>query len=593
MLSSNRIHASLLLPLITAAAAACAPTPRAATPDAATIAERVPDAWAYPLHPPTATAPDAMVTSDAPLATDVGLEVLRAGGNAIDAAIATAFALAVVYPEAGNIGGGGFMVVRMADGETAALDFREKAPLAATRDMFLDEAGEPTDASWTGYLASGVPGSVMGLWEAHRHFGSRPWAELVAPAIRLAADGFVVDEALEESIRDEAETLRLFESSRELYLSGGEPPATGTVWRNPDLAATLRRIAENGAAGFYEGRTAELTAAEMRRGGGLITVEDLARYEAEWREPIRFDYRGHEVISMPPSSSGGITLALIARVLEHWDLASLGWHSPDHLHVLTEAMRLAFADRNHYLGDPDFVTIPRERLLSDAYAERRAASIRLDRATPSAAVEPGLGIAESDHTTHFAIVDPAGNAVSLTTTINGLYGSGVVVGGAGFVLNNEMDDFTSKPGEPNAYGLVQGEANAIVPEKRMLSAMTPTIVVGPDGRVLLVTGARGGPRIITGVFQVLSNVVDFGMDIGTAVNAPRIHHQHLPDVLYYERQGLTEEQIAALRARGHDVRERDGYIGSAPSILARDDGWRALADPRTAGLEAHGAAVGF
>ena len=571
--------------------AACGvPRPAAepATPVPATggAAVAMPAGWTLAADTAVARAPRAMVVTDAPLATEVGVEILRAGGNAIDAAVATAFALAVVYPEAGNIGGGGFMVTRLADGTTAALDFRETAPLAATRDMYLDERGEPTDRSITGHLASGVPGSVAGLWEAHRRFGSKPWAELLAPAIRLAREGFIVDEHFSAAIRADSARLSRFPASAALLLPGGRPPRPGSRWRNPDLAATLERIAERGPAGFYEGETADLIVAEMQRGGGIITHEDLRRYRARWREPIQFTYRGRRVISMPPPSSGGITLALIANILEGYDLGRMGWSSPAALHLTAEAMRRAFADRNHYLGDPDFVEIPLARLLSPRYAADWRGTISRERATPSSAIAAGGVFEEGSHTTHFSIVDPAGNAVALTTTINELFGSAVMVAGAGFLLNDEMDDFTSKPGSPNLYGLVQGEANAIAPGKRMLSAMTPTIVLDERGRPWLVTGARGGPRIITATFQVLSNVLDHDMSLAAAVSAPRIHHQHLPDVLYYEERGLPPDVVDALRGLGHDVRPRSSYIGNAPSILREGDTWVGVPDPRLGGRAA-------
>jgi gamma-glutamyltranspeptidase/glutathione hydrolase len=567
--------------------AACTAPPQAASPPffRTDILERVPPEWRYPLATPPAVAAHGMVVTDAPLATRVGVRELEAGGNAVDAAIAATFALAVVYPEAGNLGGGGFMVVRMADGAVAALDFRETAPLAATRDMYLDENGELTDRSLTGHLASGVPGSVAGLWEAHQRFGSRPWAELLAPAIRLAEEGFIVDEAFANAVRAQAERLAQFPASAALFLPGGEPIRAGTRWRNPDLAAVLRRVAERGPAGFYEGETADLIVAEMQRGGGIITHEDLRRYRARWREPVIFDYRGYQVISMPPPSSGGITLALIANILEGYDLRRLGWHSPTTLHLTAEAMRRAFADRNHYLADPDFVEVPREMLLSKAYAARLRSSIALDRATPSSTIAHPIGgpASEGNHTTHLSVVDQHGNAVALTTTINELFGSAVTVAGAGFLLNNEMDDFSAKPGSPNLFGLVQGVANAIEPGKRPLSAMTPTIVTR-DGRPILITGARGGPRIITAVFQVLSNILDHGMDVSAAVAAPRIHHQHLPDVLYYEENGLTADQLRVLEALGHTLEPRRGTVGHAPSILRRGGEWTAVPDPRLGGL---------
>ncbi len=522
-----------------------------------------------------------------PVASEIGDSILRRGGNAVDAAVATHFALAVVNPEAGNIGGGGFMMVRMADGTTAALDFRETAPMAATRDMFLDAQGNVTDRSVVGYLASGVPGAVAGLYAAHERFGSMSWEDVLEPAIRLAEEGFVVDSALAGSIAAAADRLQRFDGSRRLFLPDGRPIAAGTRWRIPELAATLRRIAERGPAGFYEGETADLIVAEMQRGGGLITHEDLRRYEAKWRDPVVFLYRGHTVISMPPPSSGGLTLALIANILEGYDLRAHGWHSPDALHFTAEAMRRAFADRNHYLGDPDFVDIPRPQFLSEQYAAQLRSQITPRRATPSTDVRPGtLQLDEPDHTTHFAVVDADGSAVALTTTINDLYGSGVTVSGAGFLLNDEMDDFTSKPGEPNMFGLVQGEANAIEPEKRMLSAMTPTIVLAPESnRPMVLAGARGGPRIITATWQVISNMIDHGMDVTTAVAAPRIHHQHLPDVLRYENGGLPESTLHALRSYGHAL-EAMGTIGTAPALLLRDGRWRGTFDPRTGGKAA-------
>ena len=562
--------------LLPAAAAACrAP--------AAPPASAVPQGWAYAGPPAVATGAQAMVATDAALATKVGVDIMRAGGNAVDAAVAVAFALAVVYPEAGNVGGGGFMVARMADGTTGALDFRETAPAAATPDMYLDSAGNVTDRSLAGHLASGVPGAVAGLWEAHQRFGTLAWRDLVEPAIRLARDGFTVDSAFAESVAAARTWLEPWDGSRRLFLASGSPPAAGSPWTNPDLAAVLERIALRGSAGFYEGETADLIVAEMRRGGGLITHEDLRGYRPVWREPLTFGYRGHTVISMPPSSSGGITLRLIAGLLEGFDLAVSGWHTAATLHLTAEAMRRAFADRNAFLGDPDFVEIP-ARLGNRAYIDSLRATILADRASPSASIAPGLGaVREPEHTTHFSVVDPLGNAVALTTTLNELYGSGVTVAGAGFQLNDEMDDFTAKVGVPNLFGLVQGEANAIAPGKRMLSAMTPTLVLDADGRVLLVTGARGGPRIITAVFQVLSNVIDYDMDIGAAVHAPRIHHQHLPDILHFEANGLDSLTVRALAALGHDVQSRDGYVGSAPSILRRNGIWRGVPDPRTRG----------
>lgn len=551
-----------------------------------------PAGWAFPRGSvASASSTGGMVATTDPVATAVGLEVLRSGGNAIDAAIATQFALAVVNPEAGNIGGGGFMVIRTTSGESAALDFREKAPLAASRDMFLDADGELTDRSVVGHLAAGVPGSVAGMWEAHRRFGSIPWSTLVEPAIRLA-DGLTVHPRLAESLSDYSSRLSRYPATSAAYLPGGRAPTVGEVFSQPDLAATLRRIASDGADGFYSGRTAELIEAEMRRGGGIITRADLAAYQAVWREPIQFSYRNHTVLTIPPPSSGGATLGELLNILEGYDLRAAGFHSTRHIHLWAEAVKRAFADRNSYLADPDFVAQPTARMISDEYAAERRASIG-PRATPSAEVTPGLGpvsgaalIREGDNTTHFSVVDRDGNAVAVTTTINSLYGNLVTVEGAGFLLNNEMDDFAARPGSPNQFGLVQGEANAIAPGKRMLSAMTPTIVLDESGQLRLVTGSPGGPAIITTVAQMISNVVDFGMDAADAAAAPRLHHQHLPDVLRYEADGLMPAVADSLRSLGYTVRPRGGYSGDTQTIGVSDGRLRGVSDPRNGGLAA-------
>jgi gamma-glutamyltranspeptidase/glutathione hydrolase len=579
--------AAILVLLMSLSLVGCrGPSPAPEPAARSTVAERVPDDWAYDLTAPTPTAPRGMVATDAKRATQVGQRILKQGGNAVDAAIATTFALAVVYPEAGNIGGGGFMVAHM-DGTTAALDFREEAPSAATRDMYLDESGEPTDSSLVGYLASGVPGTVAGMRKAWERFGSMPWEDLLQPAIEFAAEGFTVNDRFAETVQERADVLRRYPASRKLFLPDGEPLQAGQTWRNPDLAATLRRVAEQGRPGFYRSETAELIADEMERGGGLITPADLRRYEAKWRTPVAFTYRGHRVFGMPPPSSGGITMALAGNILDAYNLNQLGWHAPRSLHLQAEAMRRAFAARNHFLGDPDYVSIPRKRLLSDAYADRLRASISSD-ATPSKQISPGTGRDDQPtmHTTHFSIVDDQGNAVALTTTINFLYGSKVTVGGAGFVLNNEMNDFTAKPGEPNAFGLVQGEVNAVAPGKRPLSSMSPTIVLDKQGTPMLVTGARGGPHIITATFEVMSNALDYGFDLGAAVRAPRIHHQHLPDHILYETYGLTPQLVESLKRRGHDL-EEEGSIGSAPTIMRTENGrWAGMNDPRGSGSAA-------
>jgi gamma-glutamyltranspeptidase/glutathione hydrolase len=521
-----------------------------------------------------------MVVSGSPLASQVGVEILKRGGNAVDAAVAVGFALAVVHPEAGNLGGGGFLVLRLADGTVRTLDYRETAPARASRDMYLDAQGRPTDRSLTGHLAAGVPGSVAGLAEAHRRYGTLPWADVVAPAIRLARDGFVVDEFRSRSLAASADRLARFPASRAQFLPGGTAPAAGTTFRQPDLAATLQLLADSGPDPFYRGRIADLIVREMERGGGIISKADLEAYRPVWREPIAIHYRGYTIYSMPPSSSGGVTLAEILNILEGYDpLPEFG--TAAYVHLLAEAMRRAFVDRNRYLGDPAFVTMPLDRLLSKEYAARLRAEIDPHRATPTPAfVSSGP---EGSHTTHYSVVDAAGNAASVTTTLNSSYGSAVTVTGAGFLLNNEMDDFAAAPGRPNQYGLVQGEANAIQPGKRMLSAMTPTIVVDPQGRLRLVLGSPGGPTIITSVAQVILDVLDHHMALSDAVAAVRVHHQAWPDRLYYERGGLLPETVAALRAMGHVVEERSGYSGDIAAIERRGSVWIGVPDPRRGG----------
>ena len=553
-----------------------------------------PDGWPYSADEAAVPGENGMVVSTDEYASTIGVRVLQAGGNAIDAAVATSFALAVVNPEAGNIGGGGFMVIRLADGTTASLDYRERAPLAATRDMYLDEAGELTEASTFGHLAVGVPGTVAGLWKAHQRFGSLSWAEVVAPAMELA-EGFEVRERQARQISMAEENLRIFPSTEAAFLPNGKPPVVGETFRQLELAATLGRIAAGGRDGFYRGRTADLIVAEMERGGGILTHEDLEGMEAAWRDPIEISYRGHTLISMPPTSSGGATLAAMAKILEGYDLGSFGYQSADHVHLLAEAWKRAYADRNTYLADPDHVEIPLERMISDEYGAERRATITMDRATPSMEVGPGLGPADEGETTHLSVVDASGNAVAITTTINSFFGSKVTVEGAGFILNNEMDDFSGRPGFPNQYGLVQGEANAIAPGKRMLSAMTPTMVEDPAGELLLVLGSPGGATIITNVFQQISNVIDFGMGVRQGVNAPRVHHQHLPDRIQFEPGSLSPEVVSALEARGHEMDERIrtgdvySFMGDVQAIMCLPDGTLAGASDHRRG----GAAVGY
>lgn len=532
-----------------------------------------------------------MVVSDAPLASQVGAAVLRRGGSAADAAVATAFALAVVLPSAGNLGGGGFVVLHQ-NGETTTLDFRETAPAAAHRDMFLDAAGNPTDASVTGHRAAGVPGSVAGLWELHHKYGRLPWAELVAPAIELAEKGFPVDADFATFVGQEAARLALYPASAALFLPGGRPLEAGAIFRSAELAATLRRIAEKGRDGFYLGTTADLLIAESDRGGGILKHQDLAAYEVKWREPILFEYRGLKVASMPPPSSGGVALAMIAQQLEPYELSALGHHSVTAIHLQAEAMRRAFAVRNEALGDPDFLEVPTTKIASKEFAQQLGASISLSRATPSAEVSGRQGIVdEGPHTTHFSVADADGNAVAMTTTLNFSFGSAVTVEGAGFLLNDEMDDFASKPGAPNQFGLVQGEANAIAPGKRMLSSMTPTIAFGKDGKPVLVTGASGGPFIITTTFQILSALADFQLGAAAAMKAPRFHHQHLPDRLELEKDGFPPETRQMLENMGHQLVYFDVPMSGwtiAATIIRGPQGFEGMADPRI-----HGLAAGF
>lgn len=544
-----------------------------------------PQGWALRSVPQPVTGRRGAVSTTDAYASEVGLDVLRRGGNAVDAAVAAAFALAVVNPEAGNLGGGGFLVLHLADGTQAALDFRETAPAGATRDMFLDEDGELTDRSIVGHLASGVPGSVRGLWEAHQRHGSLPWEALLDPSVELAEE-VVVTERMATMFRESRAGLELFETTRQTFLPGGHPPERGDTFRQPELAATLRRIRDLGPDGFYGGETAALIVAEMERGGGLITLQDLAEYRAVWRDPVVFTYRGHTLVSMPPSSSGGATLAALLNILEGYDLRVSGWNTPATIHLVAEAAKRAYADRNELLADPAFQPLPFPRMLSKEYAVERRGEISPGVATPSLQVHPRAEEAprEGEHTTHLSVVDGEGNAVSLTTTINSWFGSKVTVEGAGFVLNNEMDDFAARPGTPNQFGLVQGVRNAVEPGKRMLSAMTPTVVLDPDGNLLMVVGTPGGSTIITTVLQVISNILDHGMDLPAAVHAPRVHHQHLPDQIFYEPGGLGPDLVAALEGMGHALVERNEMSGDVQAILVRPDGTLAVvSDPRRGG----------
>jgi gamma-glutamyltranspeptidase/glutathione hydrolase len=532
-----------------------------------------------------------MVATTDRYATEVGVAVMREGGNAIDAAVAVSFALAVVNPEAGNIGGGGYLVLRMADGTALAQDHRSTAPAGATPDMFLDDRGAVSERSVIGALSAAVPGTVRGLWDAHQRFGSRPWAALVEPAIALARGFTVRERFLHSFTRDVIAGLARFPESARVFLPGGAKPVVGSVFAQPDLARTLERIRDDGPDGFYRGDTADRLVAAVREGGGLITHDDLASYASIWREPIRCRYREHTLLSMPPSSSGGVTLAETAHILARFELGELPWHGAEHVHLMVEAWRRAYADRNAYLADPAFARIPVDVLTSADYGAWRARDISPTRRTPSIKIVPAVDRyrREGEHTTHVSIVDGRRNAVALTTTINSWYGSKVVADGTGIVLNNDMDDFTAKVGAPNQFGLVQGEANVIAPGKRMLSAMAPTIVLDPDDALGLVVGTPGGSTIITTVFQVISNMVDHGMNVAQAVLAPRVHHQHLPDQIWSEANGLLPEVVGGLRAMGHRIKTREDLSGDVEAIGVLPGGsLEGLADPRRGG-----SALGF
>ena len=550
-----------------------------------------------------------MVTSVHELASLAGLEMLQRGGNAIDAAVATGLALTVVHPFAGNIGGGGFMLIRLADGRSVALDYRESAPAASSRDMYVGPDGNVLSgpaSSTVGWRASGVPGSVAGFALALEKYGSGKlsWADVCEPARRLAADGHRVTPIAAALHRTHAKLLTPFDESKKIFLNGGAFWKPGDLWKQPDLAATFARLQKNGPREFYEGTTARLIAEAMKKNGGLITLADLQAYHVAERTPLRGTYRGYDIITMPPPSSGGIALLQMLAMLEPHNVGTLGAQSAAKYHLFTEVMRRAFRDRAEYLGDPDFVKIPVAELLDRSYLKKRMADFSPTHATPSEKIEPGLGSVkltslppgspglshaqrstlhaplarlapESTETTHFSIVDAAGNAVANTYTLNGGYGSGVTIPGTGILMNNEMDDFTAKVGVKNMFGLLQGPANAIVPGKRPLSSMTPTIVL-KDKKLFLVTGSPGGPTIINTVLQIVSNVIDFGMSITQAVESPRIHHQWMPDSLSYERNGLSTDTAHILKSLGHSFKERASYEGAY-----QGDAETVMVDPET------------
>ena len=509
-----------------------------------------------------------VVVSQEPHATAVGLQVLQGGGNAVDAAVATALALAVTHPQAGNLGGGGFFVIRMADGRTAAIDFREKAPKAAHADMYLTADGSVVQVKVQfGATAAGVPGAPAGLLLALQKYGSKSLKDVAAPAIRLAREGFVVDQFLAGGLAEAKQDLGRFPSTRKVFFKDEAPLRQGDLLVQSDLAETLQRFADKGFDGFYRGRTAELMQAQMQRDGGFVTAADMAAYEAKERPALRGTYRGHEVLTMPPPSSGGVCMLQMLAMLEGHDLKAMGYGSSASIHLLAEVMRRAYADRSRWLGDPDFYAVPQDGLLAAAYAKARMADFDASKKGP---VQPGLpaGGKESEDTTHFSVVDVAGNAVACTTTINSTFGACCVVDGAGFLLNNEMGDFNAAPGLTDDKGLIGTPPNLAQPGKRMLSSMSPTIVA-KDGQLLLVTGSPGGRTIINTVLGTVLNVVDWGMNAQEAVDAGRIHHQWLPNRIVHERHALSADTLALLRGMGHTVVEAPANQGAAELILHR------------------------
>ena len=524
-----------------------------------------------------------MVATREAHATDIGVAVLESGGNAIDAAVAVGFALAVTHPSAGNLGGGGFLLARFADGRTVFLDFRERAPAKASHDMYLGPDGKVTKDSVLGYRASGVPGTVRGLEMAHRKYGRKKWAELVDPAVQLADGGFPVSYGQARSLRskDTNERLSQFPESKRIFLHDGRYYEAGDRLVQPELGRVLARIRDRGAKDFYEGETAQLLAADMKEHGGLITLDDLKNYRAIERQPLTGSYRGYAIVTAPPPSSGGVGILQMLGVLEGSGYEKSGFGSAATVHYMAETMRRYFADRSEYMGDPDFYHVPAAGLLSPRYIAGLRSTIDPEHATASASIHPGKPEThESSETTHYSIVDAEGNAVAVTYTLNNSYGSAVTATKLGFLLNNEMDDFAAKPGEPNLFDLVQGEANAIQARKTPLSSMTPTIVLR-DGKLYLVVGSPGGPTIINTVLGVLVNVIDFGMNVADAVDAPRLHHQWMPDVLRVER-GFSPDTVALLKARGHTI-EFENAQGEVAAILAHDGWLEGSADPRTEG----------
>ncbi|MCU1289960.1 MAG: ggt [Acidobacteria bacterium] len=536
---------------------------------------KVSAAWREPVR-----ARKAIVASQHELASKIGADIMKRGGNAVDAAIAVGLALAVVYPEAGNLGGGGFMLIRFKDGKTTAIDYREMAPAAATRDIFVDKSGnliKGEGGSTIGYRASGVPGTPAGFDYAFKKYGSGKikWADLVDPAHKLALNGYRLSYRLANLFKSYKNNLEKYADSKKIFLNNGNFHEEGALFKQPELAATLARMQKQGAKEFYEGKTAELIAADMKVNKGLITLEDLKNYEPKERTPLRGTYRGHEIISMPPPSSGGIVLLQVLNMLEAYDIRKMGYNSAEKYHILAETLRRSFADRAEYMADPDFADVPVAQLIDKSYAARRRESIKNNKASSSKEIGYGKPLGkESMDTTHYTVVDAEGTVVSNTYTINDLYGSAVTAKGTGVLLNDEMDDFAARPGTPNLFGLIQGERNKVEPRKRPLSSMTPTIVLRKDGSPWFAVGARGGPRIITAVLQTVINMIDHDMHIQAAIDAPRIHHQWFPDEIIQEPFGLSPDTRNILEKFGHNFAARPVNIASATGIEIDEKGVR-------------------
>ncbi|WP_351088732.1 gamma-glutamyltransferase [Shewanella sp. S1-49-MNA-CIBAN-0167] len=534
-------------------------------------------------------AKHGMVSSQEALASQIGVDILKQGGNAVDAAVAVAYALAVTLPRAGNIGGGGFMLVHIAEqNKTIAIDYRETAPAKAYKDIFLDEQGNAVDKlSREHGLAVGVPGTVMGMELALTQYGTMSMKQVIAPAIKLAIDGISVTSDLSNSLSGLKSRITQWPSSAEIfYHADGSNYQVNEIFKQPELAHSLSLIAEKGSKGFYQGETAEKIVTAVTNAGGMMSLTDLANYKVVEREPVRGHYRGYEVVSMPPPSSGGIHIIEMLKVLEQFPIDKLGHNSADTLHLMAETMKYAYADRSEYLGDPDFVSVPMKQLISPEYAKNIASKISINKTTPSSEIKPGkLAPYESDQTTHFSIIDKWGNAVANTYTLNFSYGSGLVAKGTGMLLNNEMDDFSAKPGTPNGYGLIGGEANAVEGNKRPLSSMSPTIVM-KDGKPYIVTGSPGGSRIINITLQMIMNVIDHKLNIAEATAAARMHHQWLPDFIWVEHT-LNRDTISLLEAKGHKVKVGNA-MGSTQSIMMTEQGLFGASDPRRSGSAAIG-----